>query len=1061
MKRVLSFSQLKPAERGPSSLFILRPVMTWLVAFAMMLAGWIAFGFLPVAPLPQVDFPTISVTASLAGTSPEAMASSVTTPLERSLGRISGITEMSSSSSLGSANITLQFDLEKDINVAAREVQAAINAAAGMLPSGMPSRPSYRKMNPADMPSMVLTMTSKTKSMGELYDLASNMVTRKISQVQGVSQVNVAGSALPAVRVDINPDALSQQGLALDDVRNVISAANGNSPKGYIQNDEYSWQVDANDRLLRAKDYRSLIITSKQGAVTRLSDVARVYDSVEDIRNVGFHNNQRAILLMVSRESGANIIEMIDKIRAELPSLQASLGDEIKLTVVEDRSPNIRASLHEAELTLAIAVGLVILVVFLFLRNGRATLIPALAVPVSLISTFAAMYLCGYSLNNLTLMALIISTGFVVDDAIVVVEHISKRIEHGEAPLRAALRGAREVGFTVVSMSLSLVAVFIPLLFMAEITGRLFREFAVTLSVAIMISLFVSLTLTPMLCAYLLRRKDAAAVEGDVVEDDAGRVKTTPRQGVFQRVLNGYRRSLAWALNHSGLMLVILLFTIAVNVYLYIAIPKGMFPDQDTGRLFGMARADQGVSFNELQKKLEAFRTILLDDPAVDQVMGMSGGGRGPGASSNSGNFIIILKDIHQREPAEEVIARLRPKLGQVSGGSIFLVNMQDLRVGGRSSDSSYQMTLKSDDVKSLRSWEGKVLDKMQTVPEITDVSGGGRSRTVQVYLEVDRDAALRLGVDVQMIINLLNNSYAQRQISTIYQEQNQYRVVMGVADQYMQSPDILSTLYVVSSAGARIPLSSLVKLGYSASRPSVQHEGQFASITYSFNLPEGGNLDNAKQQIRAALADLKMPLNVQATFSGTAGAQDKVLKQMPWLILAALVSVYIVLGMLYESYVHPLTILSTLPSAGVGALLALILFDTPLTLIALIGIILLIGIVKKNAILMIDFALAAEREQGLPPYEAIMEACMQRLRPILMTTMAALLGALPLIFGTDGDAPLRRPLGIAIVGGLLLSQLLTLYTTPVIYLYLDRLRHWVLHKRSARRDRTLLENLQ
>lgn len=1041
MKRPLTWSRLKPDERGIASLFILRPVMTWLLTLAMVFAGWLAFGLLPVAPLPQVDFPTIQVSASLAGASPETMASSVATPLERSLGRISGISEMTSSSSQGSTSITLQFDLEKDINVAAREVQAAINAAASMLPSGMVNRPSYRKMNPSDMPSMVLTMTSKTRSMGELYDLASNLVSRKISQVQGVSQVSVAGSALPAVRVDINPDALVQQGLALDDVRNVISAANGNGPKGYLQNDEYSWQVDANDRLLRAKDYRSLIIATNQGAVTRLSDVANVYDSVEDIRNVGFHNNQRAILLMVSRESGANIIEMIDRIRLELPSIQSSLGEEIKLTVVEDRSPNIRGSLHEAEMTLVIAVALVILVVFLFLKNGRATLIPALAVPVSLITTFAVMYLCGYSLNNLTLMALIICTGFVVDDAIVVVEHISKRIEHGEPPLKAALRGAREVGFTVVSMSISLVAVFIPLLFMGDITGRLFREFAVTLSVAILISLFVSLTLTPMLCAYLLRRRDAASVEGHA--------DNQVKKGFFQRVQRGYGKSLAWTLDHSGLMLVVLLFTIAVNVYLYIAIPKGMFPDQDTGRLFGNARADQGVSFKELQSKLEAFRSILLTDPAVDQVMGMSGGGRGPGASSNSGMFIIILKDIRERDPAEVVIARLRPKLAQVPGASMFLVNMQDLRLGGRSSDSSYQMTLKSDDVKDLRAWENQVLSTLQTVPEITDVSGGGRSSSVQAYLKIDREAARRLGIDVNMVIALLNNSYAQRQISTIYQEQNQYRVVMGVADQYMQSPDILSSLYVITGSGARVPLSNLVTLGYNSAPAAVRHEGQFASITYSFNLQEGGNLEVAKQAVRQALATLNMPLNVQATFSGTASAQGKVLKQMPWLILAALVAVYIVLGMLYESYVHPLTILSTLPSAGVGALLALILFDTPLTLIALIGIILLIGIVKKNAILMIDFALMAEREQGLSSRAAILEACQQRLRPILMTTMAALLGALPLIFGTDGDAPLRRPLGIAIVGGLLLSQLLTLYTTPVVYLYLDRLRLWVLGRRK------------
>ncbi|NMG36596.1 multidrug efflux RND transporter permease subunit [Azoarcus sp. TTM-91] len=1029
-----------------STPFVRRPVATVLLTLALVLAGWLSYRLLPVAPLPQVDFPTIVVSASLPGASPETMASSVATPLERALGRIAGITEMSSSSSQGSTSVMLQFALEKNIDTAAREVQAAINAAMSMLPSGMPSNPTYRKMNPSDMPVMVLTLTSDKHPQSELYDLASNTVARKLAQVKGVGQVSVGGSSLPAVRVALNPDALAHYGLALDDVRSAIDAANANTPKGTLERGEQSWQVDANDRIRKAADYAPLIVRHQDGAVVRLRDVARVTDGVENTRNVGFHNDKRAILLLVSRQAGANIIETTDGVRAAVPALQAALGDEVALTVVEDRSPSVRASLHEAEFTLVISIGLVILVVFLFLRNGRATLIPSLAVPISLIGTFAVMYLAGFSLNNLSLMALIIATGFVVDDAIVVVEHIASRIEDGEPPFQAALAGARDVGFTVVSMSLSLVAVFIPILLMGGVMGRLFREFSVTLSAAILVSMVVSLTLTPMMCARLLK---PLKHKPDAVADDAA-------DRFIGRFMLRYRASLAWALTHSPLMMLILLATVGLNVYLYTVVPKGFFPEQDSGRLMGFAIADQGISFPALQEKLESYRRILMADPAVKHVMGFSGGSRGPGASTNTGQFIVILKDLSEREPVNLVLTRLRMQLGNVPGANMFLVNMQDLRIGARSGNATYQLTLKSDDLDALRAWAPRVEAAMRDVSQITDVNSDSQAKAIQVYINIDRDAARRLGIDVQTVTAVLNNSYTQRQVSTIYEAQNQYHVVLVVADAYRQSADALRSLQVVTSAGERVPLSSIASVSYNNAPLQVNHDGQFASTTVSFSLPDGVTLEQGQQAIREALRTVNLPLNVQAGFAGTAGELQKVVAQQPLLILAALVAVYIVLGMLYESYIHPLTILSTLPSAGVGALLALMACKTELSLIALIGIILLIGIVKKNAILMIDFALDAERRLGMAPREAILDAGVKRFRPIMMTTLAALLGALPLLLGTGGDAPLRRPLGIAIVGGLAVSQLLTLYTTPVVYLYLDRLRHWTNRRRGVTTDAPL-----
>jgi multidrug efflux pump len=1008
---------------------IRRPVATTLLTAGVTLAGAAAFGLLPVSPLPQVDFPTISVQAQLPGASPEVMAATVATPLERALGRIAGVSEITSSSSLGNSRVTLQFALDRNIDGAARDVQAAINAARSQLPTSLPRNPTYRKVNPADAPIMILALTSDTLDRGQMYDAASTILAQKISQAEGVGQVTVGGASLPAVRVELNPMALNKYAIGLDEVRAVLSAANANRPKGSVEAADRHWQIMADDQAKRASTYVPLIVSYRNGAAVRLSDVAEVIDSVEDVRNAGIANGKPSVLVIINRQPNANIIETTERVRELLPLLRASIPSTINLDVVLERTSTIRASLREVERTLVIAIGLVILVVFLFLRNARATLIPAVAVPVSLVATFGVMYLAGFSLNNLSLMALTIATGFVVDDAIVVLENVSRYIERGLPPLQAALKGAREVSFTVLSMSLSLIAVFIPILFMGGIVGRLFREFAVTLGSAILVSLLVSLTATPMMCARLLRAPR---------ERRAGRLFLASERA-FAAMLRGYEASLAWALAHSRLMMLILAATIGLNAYLYVHIPKGFFPQQDVGRMIGAIQADQGISFQAMRQKLGNFIEIVRSDPAVENVVGFTGGGQ-----RNSGFMFITLKPVRERKAsADQVIARLRPKLMREPGANLFLVPVQDIRMGGRQSNAQYQFTLQADELADLRLWEPRVRRALAQLSEIADVNTDQQDKGLQTTLVIDRPTAARLGITTRMIDQTLYNAFGQAQVSTIYSTLNQYHVVMEVAPQYWQSPEALKNVYVLSPTRGQVPLSAIARYEPTTAPLAVNHQGQFVASTISFNLALGVSLGEAADAINRAMMEIGTPTSVHGSFQGTARAFQASLNSQPWLILAALITVYIVLGILYESYVHPITILSTLPSAGVGALLALLLARTEFSIIALIGVILLIGIVKKNAIMMIDFAIEAERREGKSPQAAIFQACLLRFRPIMMTTMAAMLGAVPLAIGFGDGSELRRPLGISIVGGLAVSQLLTLYTTPVVYLYLDRFRLW------------------
>ncbi|QCR35321.1 multidrug efflux RND transporter permease subunit MdtC [Nissabacter sp. SGAir0207] len=1017
------------------ALFIQRPVATTLLSAAIVLAGLLGFVRLPVAPLPEVDYPVIQVSASLPGASPETMAASVATPLERALGRIAGVNEMTSRSNLGNTTIVLQFDLGRDINGAARDVQAALNAAQSLLPSGMPNRPTYRKANPSDAPIMILALTSDTYSPVQLYDLASTQLAQKIAQLEGVGDVTLGGSSLPAVRVTLNPTALFNQGVSLDEVRQAIAGANVRRPQGALESSEQRWQLEANDGLTQARDYRPLVVHYHNGAAVRLQDVAQVRDGAQNERTAGLAKAKPAVLILVRRAPDANIIATVDRVRATLPALRQALPATVDLAVAQDRSPTIRASLHEVERSLSLAVALVILVVFLFLRSGRATLIPAVAVPVSLVGTFAAMYLCGFSLNNLSLMALTIATGFVVDDAIVVLENITRHIESGMKPLAAALQGTREVGFTVLSMSVSLVAVFIPLLLMEGLPGRLFHEFAVTLSVAIGLSLLISLTLTPMMCARILRAQPGWPA-----------APATP--GRLERALLAlqqlYGRSLNRVLNHARLVGLLLLGTLGLTVWLYLSIPKSFFPEQDTGRLLGYIQADQSISFQGMQRKLTAFSAIVSADPAVENVTGFTG------TRVNVGSMYISLKPLSERhESARQVVDRLRVKLAKEPGANLFLVPVQDVRVGARESNAGYQFSLLADDLSALRLWAPKVKEAFTRLPQLVDVSSDQEDSGAELGLIYDRDTLARLGVSVSDANALLNNAFGQRQISTIYQPLNQYKVVMEVDPANRQDASALEKMFVTNSAGQPVPLAYFARWQPANTPLAVNHQGLAAAATISFNLADGASLSDATAAIARAMTQIGVPPTVRGQFAGTAQVFQETQRSQVLLILAAIATIYIVLGVLYESYVHPLTILSTLPSAGLGALLALEAFDAPFSLVALVGVLLLMGIVKKNAIMMVDFALDAQRRGQLTAREAIFQACLLRFRPIMMTTLAALFGALPLVLTQGDGAELRQPLGITIVGGLLVSQLLTLYTTPVVYLFFDRLRQRADHRRA------------
>jgi multidrug efflux pump len=1073
----------------PSTPFIRRPVATTLLTFGLAAAGAVAFFKLPVSPLPQVDFPTISVRATLPGASPQDVATTVASPLERHLGQIADVTEMTSSSTVGSTRITLQFGLNRDIDGAARDVQAAINAARADLPTSLRSNPTYKKVNPADAPILVLTLTSDTLTRGDLYDAASTVLAQKLSQVEGIGEVDVSGSSLPAVRVDLIPQAIYKYGIGLEDVRAALASANAHSPKGGIDVGDQRYQIYANDQANKAEDYKSLIVAYRNGAAVHLSDVGEVTDGVENLRNAGLANGKPAVLIILYRQPGANIISTVDLVKAMMPQLRASISPAIDIALGVDRSTTIRTSLRDVERSLIIAVMLVIVVVFAFLRNLRATVIPVVAVSVSLVATFGAMYLIGYSLDNLSLMALTVATGFVVDDAIVVLENVTRYIEGGLSPLEAALKGANEVGFTVLSMSISLIAVFIPILLMGGIVGRLFREFAMTISISILISLAISLATTPMMCAVLLR---AETGEGH------GRLYRMSER-FFDAMLGFYRRTLTSALEHPRSVMIVLAAVLGLNFYLYGVIPKGFFPQQDTGRITGVIQADQSISFQLMQQKLTQFVTIVKKDPAVDTVVGFTGGGQ-----TNGGFMFMSLVPLSERHlSADGVIARLRREMAVVPGATLFLQAVQDIRVGGRASNAQYQFTLQAPTLEELQEWAPKIAAALQLQPDVlADVNSDQQSKGLESDLVIDRDAAAQLGVTVSQIDNTLYDAFGQRQVSTIYVARNQYHVIMEVAPRYWQNPETLKDVYVSTSGGSvggsqasnavagtvvssanssaatsanaqaarnlatnsigatgkgvastgsavstrqetMIPLSAVARFTQGATPLAVNHQGLLVATTISFNLPPNVSLSTAVATIDATMNRIGVPATIRGSFQGTAKAFQDSLNNQPFLVLAALITIYIVLGVLYESYVHPLTILSTLPSAGVGALLALMAFNTEFSIMALIGVILLIGIVKKNAIMMIDFALDAERRRGLSPLDAIREACLLRFRPIMMTTMAAMLGAVPLAVGIGEGGELRQPLGIAIVGGLILSQVLTLYSTPVIYLYLDRFRQW------------------
>lgn len=1008
--------------------FVRRPVASCLLAVAIVLAGILAYGLLPVSPLPQVDFPTIRVSASLPGASPETMASAVATPLERAFGSIAGVTGINSSSNQGSTGITLEFSFDRDINAAARDVQAAINAARSQLPAGMPGNPSYRKVNPSQAPIMALALSSPNLAPGELYDVGSTILAQKISQISGVGEVTVGGSSLPAVRVQLNPHALAHYGIALDEVRRAISATNSLNPRGALEQGERSWQVQTSDQLRRAEQYLPLIIRYRDGAPVRLGDVARVTDSVEDRYSSGFHNDRPAVLLMISRQPGANIIATIDAINEQLPALRALLPEDADLAVVMDRSPGIRATLKEAQFTLILSAILVMVVVLVFLGSARAALIPSLAIPVSLIGTFGIMYLYGFSLNNLSLMALIVAAGLVVDDAIVVLENISRHIERGLSPFRAAMKGSGEVGFTLLAMNLSLVAVFVSILFMGGLVERLFREFSITLAAAITVSLAVSLTLTPSLCARWLKPSHQ--------KNQSAFARITGR--LFDRLKEGYAKTLAWVIQHSTLTLITLAGTIALTVTLYIRIPKGFLPQQDTGQVMGFVRGDDGFSYQVMQPKIEQYRQLLLADPAVQDVIGTSGGATG---TSNS-RIMIRLKPLKERGvSATEVINRIRAKAPKVPGGMLWMSVSQDIDMPRSSDGSSYDFTLLAPELSLLREWGPKVSLALRDLPELVDVDAPSDRGTKMVRLHIDREAARRLGVDMRMVTQVLNSSFSQRQISTLYDTLNQYRVVMELEPQYTEDPVVLEQVQVIAANGTRVPLSAFARYDYSLIDDRVRHSSQFAAINIGFSLAPGVSLEEALAAIDRAVAGIMMPTEIHGRLSGTAQTFQRSLQNQPLLILGVLVAVYLVLGILYESLVHPITILSTLPSAGLGALLALQLTGTEFTLIALLGLFLLIGIVMKNAILMIDFALETEKKLNLPPRAAIYQAAVMRFRPILMTNLAALLGALPLVLATGEGVEMRRPLGLAIIGGLAVSQILTLYSVPVVYLWLDRLR--------------------